>query len=138
MSEPPEWRVLAGIGVVLVLQSFLDGGPAGPWDDASFSRGLGALTGGILLYIAWYRWQFKRQGLIPYLHMWEDVRGAVPKLALVGAGFTIMARVMGTLSPIDIPDPMLMIVLLIGILLLLLSAYAWMVTGPLAPSEEEG
>ncbi|PXF23054.1 MAG: hypothetical protein CXX72_01890, partial [Methanobacteriota archaeon] len=59
-------------------------------------------------------------------------------LALTGAGFTIMARVMGTLSPIDIPDPMLMIVLLIGILLLLLSAYAWMVTGPLAPSEEEG
>ncbi|PXF22579.1 MAG: hypothetical protein CXX71_03655 [Methanobacteriota archaeon] len=137
MSEPPEWRVLAGIGVVLVLQSFLNGGPAGPWNDASFTRGLGALTGGILLYIAWYRWQFKRKGLIPYLHMWKDVRGAVPKLALAGAGFTIMARVMGTLSPIDIPDPMLMIVLLMGILLLLLSAYAWMVTGPLDISEEE-
>jgi len=128
--------VLAGIGVVLVLQSFLDGGPAGPWNDASFTRGLGALTGGILLYIAWYRCQFKRKGLIPYLHMWKDVRGAVPKLALAGAGFTIMARVMGTLSPIDIPDPMLMIVLLMGILLLLLSAYAWMVTGPLGDEEE--
>lgn len=128
--------MLAGIGVVLVLQSFLDGGPAGPWNDASFTRGLGALTGGILLYIAWYRCQFKRKGLIPYLHMWKDVRGAVPKLALAGAGFTIMARVMGTLSPIDIPDPMLMIVLLMGILLLLLSAYAWMVTGPLGDEEE--
>lgn len=89
-----------------------------------------------MLYIAWYRWQFKRKGLIPYLHMWKDVRGAVPKLVLAGACFTIMARVMGTLSPIDIPDPMLMIVLLIGILLLLLSIYAWLVTGPLGDEEE--
>ena len=136
MSEPPEWRVLAGIGVVLVLQSFLDGGPAGPWNDASFSRGLGALSGGIILYIAWYRWQFKCQGLIPYLRMWEDVRTAVPKLALAGIGCTVLARLMGTHSPIDIPDPMAMIVLLIGILLLLLSTYAWLVTGPLGDEDE--
>jgi len=68
--------------------------------------------------------------------MWKDVRRAVPKLALVGAGFTIMARLMGTLSPLDIPDPMLLIMLLIGILLLLLAAYAWLVTGPLGDEEE--
>ena len=68
--------------------------------------------------------------------MWKDVRGAVPKLALAGAGFTILARLMGTLSPIDIPEPMLMIGLLMGILLLLLAAYAWLVTGPLGDEEE--
>jgi len=43
---------------------------------------------------------------------------------------------MGTLSPLDIPDPMLLIMLLIGILLLLLAAYAWLVTGPLGDEEE--
>ena len=89
-----------------------------------------------MLYIAWYRWRFKCQGLIPYLRMWKDVRAAVPKLALAGIGCTVLARLMGMHSPIDVPDPMVMIVLLIGILLLLLSTYAWLVTGPLGDEEE--
>ena len=137
MDEPPEWRVLAGIGVVLVLQSLLDGGPAGPWDDPSFSRGLGALSGGVMLYIAWYRWTFERRGLIPYLHLWDDVRAAIPKLAIAGFAGIFLARLMGSGTLLDLPAPMSMFTLLIGCLLLLLAAYAWLVTGPLSLDVEE-
>ena len=52
-------------GSALVLQSFTSMAPVGPWDSASFTRGVLGLTGLIMLYIAWFRYTFGIYGVAP-------------------------------------------------------------------------
>ena len=57
----PEWRLLAGISSLLILDAlFLGIAPMGPWDDQSFSRGVIGLIGASIGYVAWYRATFQR------------------------------------------------------------------------------
>ena len=85
--------MVAGVGVILILSTFFSGwAPTGPWNSESFSRGLFGLTGGLMLYISWYRHTFGVWGAIPALKMWTQQNTSVRVLADVGFAFVIAER----------------------------------------------
>jgi len=94
------------------------------------------LAGGIMLYLAWYRHTFGMWGVIPALSMWKQPKSSTRILAALGVAFVFSARFMGhTLE--TLPDPMAMLIMLSGLLMLLTSLYAWLVLeGPLGDEEE--
>jgi peptidoglycan/LPS O-acetylase OafA/YrhL len=129
--------VVAGLGVLIILSTLISGwAPTGPWDSESFTRGLFGLVGGLMLYLSWYRHTFGVWGVIPVLQMWTQPKSSVRVLAAVGIAFIFSASAIGqTLE--TLPDALSMLILLIGLLILLTSGYAWLVfEGPLADEEE--
>ena len=132
----PEWRAHAAAGALLLLDTLALGyAPAGPWDAASFSLGVIGLTGMVLLYVAWYRFTFKRPGLIPWLDLWQDPAGSSKKVIIAGVATIALAWVLGNPLQEQMPDPSGLILTLIGLLMLLNGIYVKLSIGPLADSE---
>jgi ammonia channel protein AmtB len=132
----PEWRAHAAAGALLLLDTLALGyAPAGPWDAASFSLGVIGLTGMVLLYVAWYRFTFKRPGLIPWLDLWQDPAGSSKKVIIAGVATIVLAWVLGNPLQEQMPDPSGLILTLIGLLMLLNGIYVKLSIGPLADSK---
>jgi hypothetical protein len=132
----PEWRAHAAAGALLLLDTLALGyAPAGPWDAASFSLGVIGLTGMVLLYVAWYRFTFKRPGLIPWLDLWQDPAGSSKKVIIAGVATIVLAWVLGNPLQEQMPDPSGLILTLIGLLMLLNGIYVKLGIGPLADSK---
>ena len=129
--------MVAGVGVLLILSTFFSGwAPTGPWNSESFSRGLFGLAGGLMLYISWYRHTFGVWGAIPALNMWTQPKSSVRVLAAVGFAFVFTSNAITHFFE-SAPAPLTMLILLMGLLMLLTSTYAWLVfEGPLADEEE--
>jgi len=135
-QNAPEWRAHAAVGALLLLDTLTLGyAPAGPWDAASFSLGVIGLTGMVLLYVAWYRFTFKRRGLIPWLDLWQDPAGSSKKAIIAGVATIALAWVLGNPLQEQMPDPSGLILTLIGLLMLLNGIYVKLSIGPLADSE---
>ena len=139
MDEPPASRhpVVAGMGLLIVFSTLISGwAPVGPWDSESFTRGLIGLIGGAMLYLSWYRHTFGVWGAIPALNMWTQPNTSVRVLAAVGFAFVFTSNAIGHIFE-SAPAPLTMLILLIGLLMLLTSTYAWLVfEGPLGDEEE--
>ena len=89
-----------------------------------------------MLYLAWYRHTFGMWGVIPALSMWTQPKCSTRVLAALGVAFVFSAQIIGN-SLENLPDPMAMIIMLSGLLMLLTSLYAWLVfEGPLSDEEE--
>ena len=135
-QNAPEWRAHAAAGALLLLDTLTLGyAPAGPWDTPSFSLGVIGLTGIVLLYVAWYRFTFKRRGLIPWLDLWQDPAGSSKKVIIAGVATITLAWVLGNPLQEQMPDPSGLILTLIGLLMLLNGIYVKLSIGPLADSE---
>jgi len=135
-DDGPPWQGLALIGALLIAQTFTDFGWKGPWNDPSFTQGAIGLLGGVMLYLAWFRWHFKLHGLLPTLDRWKDPEKGMRLLALAGAATFIAAWVVGNPLASYFPEPSGLLLGLFGLLMMLQAAYAWMMLfGPL--SEEE-
>jgi len=123
-------------GALLLLDTLTLGyAPAGPWDAASFSLGVIGLAGIVLLYVAWYRFTFKRRGLIPWLDLWQDPAGSSQKAIIAGVATIALAWVLGNPLQEQMPDPSGLILTLIGLLMLLNGIYVKLSIGPLTDSE---
>ena len=136
-TTTPRHPAVAGFGFLIILSTLISGwAPEGPWNSESFSRGIFGLVGGLMLYISWYRHTFGVWGVIPALQMWTQPKSSVRVLAAVGIAFIFSASAIGqTLE--TLPDALAMLIMLIGLLILLTSGYAWLVfEGPLADEEE--
>jgi len=129
--------MVAGLGILIILSTLISGwAPTGPWGSESFTRGLFGLAGGLMLYISWYRHAFGVWGVIPAMQMWTQPKSSIRVLAAVGLAFIFTAIAIGQLVE-SLPDPMAMLIMLIGLLILLTSGYAWLVfEGPLSDEEE--
>ena len=135
-QNAPEWRAHAAAGALLLLDTLALGyAPAGPWDAASFSPGVLGLTGMVLLYVAWYRFTFKRRGLIPWLDLWQDPADSSKKVIIAGVATIALAWVLGNPLQEQMPDPSGLILTLIGLLMLLNGIYVKLSIGPLADSK---
>ena len=133
MGEVPEWRLLAAFGTICVIQTFLDFTPAGPWDSRSFSRGVIGLIGLVSIYISWFRFTFKRKGLIPTIGLLKEPEKSWFYVIIFGIGCYLFVIVMNNMN-FDkyFPETTGMIILLVGSLSILNSIYVWMViNGPL-------
>tara|TARA_Y100001934_G_scaffold276835_1_gene374250 strand:+ start:3692 stop:4105 length:414 start_codon:yes stop_codon:yes gene_type:complete len=131
-NQDPEWIPLAVLSFVLILNSlFLGIAPAGPWGDTGFSLGIIGISGLAVGYVAWYRYNFKRRGLIPWVDLWEDpARSARLEMVLAFVVLS-MSWTAGNILQSHLPDPTGLLLSLIGLLLLIQSAYVMLVLGPL-------
>jgi len=124
--QDPPWQGLAIIGVLLIAQTFTNFGWKGPWEDVSFTQGSLGLIGGILLYLAWFRWHFKINGLIPTLERWKDPKKGLLHLFIMGLIMSVITWLVGGPYSSYFPRPSGMLLGLITILMLLQAGYAWL------------
>jgi hypothetical protein len=140
MANEPEWRWYTLAGLLMVAQTLFDVLPGGPWDAPSFTRGIVGLVGLCCLYIGWFRFTFKSNGIIPSINRWQNPQQSWIKVLI----FSLMCFVIvGILQLNDIekqlPETAGMIVMLIGCLAMLNSIYVGLVvSGPLNEITEEG
>jgi|TARA_B110000444_G_scaffold261503_1_gene314342 hypothetical protein len=126
-------------GAVLVVQTFLDVAPSGPWDSASFSRGVLGLAGLSCLYLAWYERTFGRFGIAPTVDRWETPEDTWLSVVVFGLACLVVTRLISLFDADGVaPEPAGLILALIGSLALFNGCYVWSITkGPLALDEEE-
>jgi len=138
MEEKVDHRWLAAAGVVLVLQTFVDVTPEGPWSSRSFSRGVLGLTGLFLLYAAWFRQTFGQYGLAPTVNRWQHPSETWLNVVVFGLGCLVVTRLirLSDLNAIT-PEPAGLVLSFIGWLAVFNGAYVWLITkGPLTEEEE--
>ena len=130
-------HLLLAAGCTLLSFSFFEFLPAGPWLDASFSRGVSGLSGLILIYLFWYEQTFGESGVVPAIAKWKNPETSWKHVMLVGVCFLFSSWFFGNTSAGDsLPVPAPLILALIGLLTCFSGMYAYLVTqGPL--SEEE-
>ena len=128
----PEWRLTALASIVLILDSLVLGvAPLGPWDDTSFSRGAIGLMGLALAYVSWYRYTFRKNGLIPWIDLWKDPETSSRKVLAVSVIALFLAWIAGNPMQHLLPDPTGLVISLVGLLLGIQAIYAMMTFGPL-------
>jgi len=141
MAKEPEWRWQLVVGLICVAQSFVEWNtPEGPWQEQSFTRGVIALVGLGFVYVAKYRWQFRKDGLIPYLKIYRCKPQQIAMVSVIdGVAAIALILLLKNLSENDVfvPVPASLILLLYAMLMFLHAAYAWLVIeGPLRDEEE--
>ena len=125
-TRGPPWQGLAIIGIILIAQTFTDFGWKGPWNDVSFTQGSLGLVGGILLYLAWFRWHFKMDGLIPTLDRWKNPQKGMITLLICTIIMCIFTTLVGGPLSEYFPRPSGMLLGLISLLMVLQLIYAWL------------
>jgi len=130
---------LAVAGTGLVLQTFLDVAPSGPWDSASFTRGVLGLAGLSFLYLAWYEHTFGQFGIAPTVDRWKTPEDTWLSVVVFGLVCLVVTRLLSLFDAGGVaPEPAGLILALIGSLALFNGLYVWSITkGPLALDEEE-
>ena len=137
-SEEVYGSVPAIIGSLLILNTMILGFSfPGPWDSESFTLGIIGMTGLGFWYVAWYRFTFKRKGLIPWLDNWENPEKSSKQVLATGLLTIILAWLAGNPLQEYVPEPTGLVLLLIGLLISLSGAYSMLALGPLADSTSE-
>ncbi len=137
-SEEVDGSVPAIIGSLLILNTMiLDFSFPGPWDSESFTLGIIGMTGLGFWYVAWYRFTFKRKGLIPWLDNWANPEKSSKQVLATGLFTIILAWLAGNPLQEYLPEPTGLILLLIGLLISLSGVYSMLALGPLADSKSE-
>ncbi len=139
MGDEPEWRWFTFVGLIMVAQTMFDIAPKGPWDAASFTRGVIGLIGLCTLYLGWFRYTFKINGIIPSINRWENPQQTFKKVLLFGIiCISIVIILINTSIHEVFPETTGMILLLIGSLAIMNAIYVWLVVnGPLKQFIEE-
>jgi hypothetical protein len=129
--------ILFASGFVFLLFAFFEFLPAGPWLDASFSRGISGLLGLALIYLSWYEHVFEEFGVVPSIERWENPRSTWKIVVLVGFGIIGLSWISGnSLVKDTLPEPSGILLLLMGLLVTYTGLYAYLVTdGPLKEEE---
>ena len=136
MGDNTNWKILAVIGLIFVGITFTDLSPDGPWNDETFTSGSIGLVGLILLYMAWFRFTFDQNGLIPTIDLWQDPAGTSKTVIFSGGAFLAIGFLIGRSE--FFPEPAGLIMTLIGCLTLTNGVYVWLsVVGPLSENETE-
>jgi len=132
------FTVHAIIGAILVFDAMVLGfAPAGPWGAESFTLGIIGMTGLGFWYVAWYRFTFKRKGLIPWLDRWTNPEQSSKQVLAVGVFTITLSWAAGNPLQEYLPDPTGLVLLLIGLLISLSGIYSMLALGPLADTSSE-
>ena len=137
-SEGVDGSIPAIVGSLLILNTMILGFSfPGPWDSESFTLGIIGMTGLGFWYVAWYRFTFKRKGLIPWLDNWKSPEKSSKQVLAVGVLTIALSWVAGNPLQEYLPEPTGLVLLLIGLLISLSGAYSMLALGPLADSTSE-
>jgi hypothetical protein len=139
MQPKQEAKYFGVVGLLLVMQTFLDFTPAGPWDSRSFSRGVIGLFGLILLYLSWFRFTFDRKGIAPVVTLWESPTSTSINVIVFGLICLVFTKFVINSSIGDsFPQPAGLLISLVGLLAIANGSYVWLISaGPLSVDEEE-
>ncbi|MDC1419552.1 hypothetical protein N8653_02380 [Euryarchaeota archaeon] len=130
-ANAPNYKIWGFLGIALLLNaSILKISFLGPWDSKSFTLGIFGLIGICFIYISWYRFTFKNNGLIPWMDNWQYPAKSAKYELLIGIFTIILAGLTGNIIP-QLPDPTGLILALIGTLMALNSIYVLLSLGPL-------
>ena len=136
--EGADGSIPAIIGSLLILNTMILGFSfPGPWNSVSFTLGIIGMTGLGFWYVAWYRFTFKRKGLIPWLDNWKSPEKSSKQVLAVGVLTIALSWVAGNPLQEYLPEPTGLVLLLIGLLISLSGAYSMLALGPLADSTSE-
>jgi len=125
-EKPPEWRIYFFLSSILLINTiFIKFSFSWPWDSKSFTLGVMGLTGLIMLYISWYRFTFKRRGLVPWLDLWENPQSSSKKLFLFSLIILILSYQLGR-DQLFFPDPTSLIFSLIALLTFIQATYVFL------------
>ena len=137
-SEEVDGSIPAIIGSLLILNTMILGFSfPGPWDSESFTLGIIGMTGLGFWYVAWYRFTFKRKGLIPWLDNWKSPEKSSKQVLAVGVLTIALSWVAGNPLQEYLPEPTGLVLMLIGLLISLSGIYSMLALGPLADSTSE-
>ena len=125
-------------GVLLILQSFTEFAPGGPWDSASFTRGVLGLVGMVLVYLAWFKHTFGIFGVAPTVNRWATPETTWLRVLAFGLGCLVATRAIRLFDDSGVvPEPAGLLITLVGVLAIMNGLYVWAVTsGPLNDEEE--
>jgi hypothetical protein len=125
-------------GVLLILQAFTDLAPGGPWDSASFTRGVLGLVGMVLVYLAWFKHTFGIFGVAPTVNRWSTPETTWLRVVAFGLGCLVVTRAARLFdSGGVVPEPAGLLITLVGVMAIMNGLYVWAVTnGPLNDEEE--
>ncbi len=131
-GEAPDWYTYFFLGTILIINTiFLKISFSGPWESQSFTLGVFGLVGLTLIYISWYRFTFKRRGLVPWLDLWVNPKSAAKKELVAAFTFIILAYFLG-IDRLFFPVPTPLILSLIGLLMMIQSLYVLLSIGVLS------
>ena len=123
---PPEWRNYFFLGLILLVNTiFIKISFSWPWDSESFTLGVMGLIGLTMLYISWYRFTFKRRGLVPWMDLWKNPGTSSKKLLLFSIFTLILSYFLGK-NQLFFPDPTSLIFSLIALLTLIQATYVYL------------
>lgn len=132
-ANAPEWRAQAIAGAAILLNVLLlKISIPGPWESESFTLGLMGSVAMVLLYIAWYRFTFKRKGLIPWIDLWDEPKKYANLVFLSSLVVLSLAWFTGNHMQETLPRPTGLVLSLIGFLMFTQSVYVLLSVGPLA------
>jgi len=134
-QPPPSSIIPLVFGILFIAQTFVYIPWPSPW-QSSFTTGVIGLFGCFFLYQAWFRETFETRGLLPTTNLWKNPASSVPQVAGVGLAFTFLSWASGNSLSQWMPKPAGMVLLLVGLLTMLVSGYAWLVL--LGPLKEDG
>ena len=125
-EKPPDWRIYFFLSLILLINTiFIKFSFSWPWDSKSFTLGAMGLIGLIMLYISWYRFTFKRRGLVPWLDLWENPQSSSKKLFLFSLIILILYYLLGR-DQLFFPDPTSLIFSLIALLTFIQATYVFL------------
>ena len=122
-ENPPDWRIYFFLGSTLLINTiFIKISFSWPWNSESFTLGVMGLIGLTMWYISWYRFTFKRRGLVPWLDLWKNPKSSSKKLFLFSFTILILSYLLGK-DQLFFPDPTSLIFSLIALLAFIQATY---------------
>ena len=139
MQPNQEAKIFGIFGLLLVVQTFLDVAPAGPWDSRSFSRGVIGLFGLLLLYFSWFRFTFDKKGVATVVKLWKNPKSSSTTVIVFGFICLVFTKfIINSKIGESFPQTTGLIITFIGLLAIANGTYVWLISaGPLAVDEEE-
>ena len=86
---------LLATGLIFLSFAFVDFLPAGPWLDASFSRGMSGLLGLSLIYLSWFEYTFGELGVVPTIKRWKHPESTWRTVTFSGIGILALSWISG-------------------------------------------
>ncbi len=125
-QKAPDWRTYFFLGAILLINTiFIKFSFSWPWGSESFTLGLIGLIGLTMWYISWYRFTFKRRGLVPWLDLWKKPKDSSKKLFLFSFFILMMSYLLGR-DQLFFPDPTSLIFSLIALLTFIQATYVFL------------
>jgi len=122
-ENPPDWRIYFFLGSMLLINTiFIKISFSWPWDSESFTLGVIGLIGLTMWYVSWYRFTFKRRGLVPWLDLWINPESSSKKLFLFSFAILILSYLLGQ-DQLFFPDPTSLIFSLVALLTFIQATY---------------